>query len=338
MIVGAGVVGLYLAKLLGEQVVLEKNKKLLEKACGGLFSKNIKKLDVDLSESVVNEVRGAKFFYKDKSFEVKKNTTQAFVVDRFKFQESLLKDALDEKNKVMFGTAWKGQEDNYVIGADGALSEVAKSLGIKRKYFYTYQETVQLGKKIDPDFVELHFGEFAPGFFAWLIPLDEKTARLGVGCVKGNPGTHYSSFVKRFDVAKVLKKQAGIIPVFDNKKVVYGNKALVGDAAAQVKASTGGGVVFGMLCAEELKKAVKKENLQAYEKNIRRKYYKDLKFHLLVRKFLNHVNYGKLFNAIEKEKIARLIEEQGDMEEAAKLKKALLRKPLTLAKLAFTLL
>ena len=62
MIIGAGVIGSYLGKILGDQEIWESRKTHEEKVCGGLFSKNIKKLDIDLSESLLNEVKGAKFF------------------------------------------------------------------------------------------------------------------------------------------------------------------------------------------------------------------------------------------------------------------------------------
>ena len=53
MIVGAGVVGCYLGKILGDQEIWELREELWEKPCCGLVSKNIKTLDIDLSESLV---------------------------------------------------------------------------------------------------------------------------------------------------------------------------------------------------------------------------------------------------------------------------------------------
>ena len=315
MIVGAGVAGTYLGKILGNQEIWEAKDKHYEKACGGLFSKNIKKLKVDLSESLLNEVKGAKFFSQNEEMQIKSNQTQAYVVDRYKFEEALIQDALNEGSRIIYGKKWNGQDDNFVIGADGALSSVAKTMDIKRNYLYTYQEVVELNEKKNPDFVEVHFGdEFAPGFFAWWIPFDETRGRLGLGAIKGNPGEFYEKFSKKFSIKKVEKKQSALIPIFDGKKTVEGNKALVGDAAAQTKASTGGGVIFGLLAAEELKKAIGKGDLSYYEKSWREKYFSDLRKHKLVWKYYKRVNKDKLFKLLKERKVDELISKYGDME------------------------
>ena len=103
MIVGAGIVATYLGKILGNQKIWEAKNKHVEKACGGLFSKNIKELDVDLNGSLLNEVRGARFFAGEEVFEVESKQTQAFVVDRFKFEKGLIQDAENAGSKIKYG-------------------------------------------------------------------------------------------------------------------------------------------------------------------------------------------------------------------------------------------
>lgn len=338
MIVGAGAVGCYLGRILGEQEIWELRESAFEKTCGGLFSKNIKDLKVDLSESLENEVKGARFFSPNDSFEVKTNETQAFVVDRFKLQKTLIQDAENEKCRIEWSRPWRGQEDNLIMGCDGAYSEVMQSCGIKRNYFNCYQVECTLMNKIDPDFVELHFGSFAPGFFGWLIPVDEKKVRIGLGCTEGNPKQHFESFKNKFHIAKIIKEQAALIPIYDGQKTVFKNKVLVGDAAGQVKATSGGGVVFGLKCAEELKKAIDRKDLNRYDLSWRTKYGNDLKTHLMIRKFLNKVDYDKLFQLIKEKELDKLIEEHGDMEDTSGIKKQLMKRPdlwLSFGKLFF---
>jgi flavin-dependent dehydrogenase len=120
-----------------------------------------------------------------------------------------------------------------------------------------------------------------------------------------------------------------MIPVYDGKKTVFGNRALVGDAAGQVKASSGGGVVLGMLCAEILADAVKKENISHYETEWRKEYGGILNDHLLVRKLLNHMNYDKLLRAANNNDMKSTIENYGDMEDTSALKKYFIKNPLT---------
>ncbi len=334
MIIGAGIVGTYLGKILGSQEIWEAKEKHFEKACGGLFSKNIKKLDVDLNESLLNEVKGAKFYSNKEEFEVKTNKTQAFVVDRYKFEEGLIQDAVSAGSKIRYGKRWKGEDDEFIIGADGALSSVAKSMNIKRNYLYTYQEIVELNEKKDPDFVELHFNDkYAPGFFAWWIPFNEKKGRLGLGTTTGNPGEVYKLFSEKFSIKKVEKKQSALIPIFDGKKTVQENKALVGDAAAQVKASTGGGVVFGLKAAELLKKAIDRNNLDYYEKKWREELFKDLKMHKFIWKYYKRVNKDKLFALLNEKKVNKLVSEYGDMEDTSFIKNKLMKNPSLIIRL-----
>lgn len=327
MIVGSGVVGSYLGKKIQDVEIWEAKKRLYEKTCSGLISKNVKTLDVDLSESLVNEIKGAKFISEKESFEIKTKETQAYLVDRYKFQKTLLQDAENNGCKIRYGKAWNGENDDFVLGADGAYSKVRQSMSIKRKFFNSYQIHCTLTDKIDPEMVEVYVGDFAPGFFAWMIPFDEKNVELGLGVTKGNAKDAFTEFSKKFNINKITKEQAALIPVYDGQKTVLGNKALVGDAAGQTKATTGGGIVFGMRCAEELSKAVHANDLSLYESSWRRKYEKDLKDHLLIRKMANKINYDVLFKAIREKDFNKVIEEHGDMDSPKTLKKKVMLSP-----------
>lgn len=328
MIVGAGIVGCYLGKKLGDCEIWEKNNKVIEKACGGLVSKNIKHLDVDISECILNEVKGSKFISDSESFEVIKNTTQAYVLDRLKFQESLAQDAENEGCEILYRRTWGGEEDKFVIGADGAFSSVARFCEANRSYWHTYQVECEMSKKIDPDFVEVHLGDFAPGFFGWVIPIDEKHAKIGLGCNSGNPKENFKKFSKKFKIGEILKEKSAPIPVFDSsQKTVFDNIALVGDAAGQVKATSGGGIIFGLKCADILADAIEKDDLQYYENKWRKLYGRDLKIHLSVRQFLDKQDYDKLFKKVKEKKIDKFMEEHGDMDHPGKMMSKVMKRP-----------
>ncbi|MFH0986890.1 MAG: NAD(P)/FAD-dependent oxidoreductase [Candidatus Micrarchaeota archaeon] len=329
MIVGAGAVGCYLGSKMGSMEIWEANKEITEKACTALFSRNIRKLDIDLSGCVLNQVKGAKFFSKNENFIVEKPETQAYVVDRLAFQKRLYQNAVDAGCTIKFGKRWRGEDyHDEIIGADGANSAVADDLAIKHKFMLAYQEDVEFEEKISSDFVELHFGDFAPGFFGWMVPTSDRTGRVGLACAHGNAAENYKTFSKKFKIKKTLKTQGGVIPVFDPlKKTVMGKYALVGDAAAQIKNTSGGGILMGCLCAEELRRALNNGDIQKYEKYWRGKYEKMLKDHDSLRKFLNRCNYDKLFRLIKDKEIDKLIEMHGDMEDTSALKKQVFRRP-----------
>src|SRR5256712_8946038 len=98
------------------------------------------------------------------------------------------------------------------------------------------------------DLVELFFGsKRAPGFFAWSIPTGKNSARVGLASKKGN--------VKKFldDLVREQWPKATIDATKSGSVLVAGPIArcwspsfiVVGDAAGQVKKTTGGGVVIG---------------------------------------------------------------------------------------------
>ena len=66
------------------------------------------------------------------------------------------------------------------------------------------------------------------------------------------------------------------------------NVYLIGDAAGQVKSTTGGGIVYGMRAGKILADCL--NNNLDYEKEWRKELNKDLMFHLRIRKFLNKFN------------------------------------------------
>lgn len=313
MIIGAGVVGCHLGARLGNQEIWERSAHAFEKPCGGLLSRELEQLGIDFEDSVLNRVRGARLFAGKESVEIARKDFQAYVLDRFSFQKALMEEAESAGCKILWGKAWNGEDADFVLAADGAGSSVGRAQGIRRDYIFTYQVEAKL--KGDADFVELHFGDFAPGFFGWIVPVDGKNARIGIGCDRGNPKSCFDLFRKKFDIGKTEKVQSAIIPVFDPKtKTVFGNSALVGDAAAQVKATTGGGIVYGCKCAQVLAEAVEKGDVGFYEKEWRRLYGRELQTHLRIRKFLDRVNYEKLLRYIKEERLDELIAEKGDMD------------------------
>lgn len=328
MIVGAGVVGCYLGKLIGDCEVWEKNKEIVEKPCSGLVSiSGMKSLGIDISECTRNEIYGAKIFSENEDAEVSKNTPVAVVLDRLKFQKQLAQEAEDAGCRIRFGTEWKKPTSGVTLGADGAFSAVAKACGVERRFIVTKQIRCTLKNRADADSVRIYLGDFAPGFFGWLIPFDEKNVEIGLGCEK-NVTQNFEKFAQRFETEKITQTQLAPIPLFDAKqKTVFGKIALVGDAAGQTKATTGGGIIFGCSCARELADAVLADDLESYEQRWRKKYGNDLGLHVQIRKFLNKVNYDELLAIVKKEKLESFISLYGDMDRPQNLVSEVLKRP-----------
>ncbi len=148
-----------------------------------------------------------------------------------------------------------------VIGADGVQGSIARwsALGQVRKLLSGVQ--IETAYDVEnTDHVEVFLGSDVPGFFAWAVPVSENTARIGL-CV--DPAkTHLSAYehLKRFlHTNPRMKERAGkgcsdmlvgCIPLGSQSRTAADGVIITGDAAGQVKPTSGGGVYMGALCAK----------------------------------------------------------------------------------------
>ncbi len=103
--------------------------------------------------------------------------------------------------------------------------------------------------------VEVYFDQkLAPGFFAWLVPTSEGRCLAGLMSRK-SPGYHLREWLTNLEAqGKIIPDKYQIhyggIPIKPLARTFGDRLLVVGDAAGQVKPTTGGGIYFGMLCAD----------------------------------------------------------------------------------------
>ncbi len=149
-----------------------------------------------------------------------------------------------------------------VIDAEGISSRILKQTGLAplrgNKLVYAVETEVENIKDVETDAVEVFLGKnYAPGFYAWIIPRTDGTAKVGLATRSGDPREFLQRFFHKHPVAsrqldKARMLQAAFHPISLGGPIprVYSNGFLaVGDAASQVKPTTGGGVVLGLTCA-----------------------------------------------------------------------------------------
>lgn len=98
----------------------------------------------------------------------------------------------------------------------------------------------------------------APGSFAWQVPFHrngQMFARIGVSS-RGPAGPFLDEILKRLREQGVLSEtkrtiRSWVIPVSPIPRSYADRVIAVGDAAGQTKPTTGGGLYYGLLCAEE---------------------------------------------------------------------------------------
>jgi len=320
-VIGAGPVGNYLASLLSKKGVnvdvYEEHKKIGEPvACTGILTSYIKDVIKVNEDYVVNKVKETNVYSPDGNcvnFKLKKN----YVIDRSLFDSYLADDA--ESNGVNFHLGYKltGMKKNWlnfgnkkvksdvVVGADGPNSFVARSSGLfgKREFVSGHQARVKVKEKVDSELVEFFLGE---NYIGWLVPEDNKIVRLGVASKNAN---YYFNKLMKIREGKILKWQSGVIPVYNpNLKTENDGVYLVGDAATQVKATTYGGIIPGMVAAKVLSDAIVDD--KSYESGWRRKIGLNLRMHLILRRVMNRFSdkdYDELIRLCSQSKIRSLV-------------------------------
>ncbi|MCK5593171.1 NAD(P)/FAD-dependent oxidoreductase, partial [Candidatus Bathyarchaeota archaeon] len=178
------------------------------------------------------------------------------------------------------------------------------------------QAEVENVQDLETDIVEVFLGrDYALGFYAWLIPKRNGKAKVGLAAKIGNPREllqrlmlKHPTASKKLRRAKILQISFHSIPLGGPIPKTFSNGFLtVGDAASQVKPTTGGGVIFGMTCAkiaaEVAYEALRKNDfssdfLSIYQKRCNKKLGFDIKFMLRIRRMLDALPDEKLDDAI----------------------------------------
>ena len=270
---------------------------------------------------------------KGEPVEVRTKTPVAVIINRMRFDQYLAKRAvaagvtLHMKTRVskfeyypnrgvgllvQDGPRYKGE---VVIDASGAGSRLPGQAGLRTPDWsqllpglqYELTETKQQG-----EMVELFFGNHrAPGFFAWSIPTGDHSARVGLACRKGNVKKLLDDLVKDYWPKSTVDatKSGSVLVSGPVDKCWSENFLVVGDAAGQVKQTTGGGIVIGgysgLLAGKAAASAAKLPQdqrwkiLMQYDQEWRDKFASDLK-----RMGIAH----RIFAGLSDETLSRLFE------------------------------
>lgn len=145
-----------------------------------------------------------------------------------------------------------------LIGADGVNSLVSRLSGL---YDGNGAVTVMAAegwlRTAEPDRAEVFVGSsVAPGWFGWIIPLGDGRVRIGTGNGNHSPlsakeafNNLLRTFSPQFAGLEIERTWTKAIPVYSSARTYGDNILLVGDAARQVKPTSGGGIYTGLVAA-----------------------------------------------------------------------------------------
>jgi len=276
IVVGGSAAGFFAAARVargGKRVRVLESKPSLEPASRTLIVTNHfrSQLGALAGESIVNEIRRFELFTDGRSAQITLARPD-LIIERARLISALAHEAQQAGATVSFDTRFLGLSSNArglrveadsggrreelhadsVVGADGAASRVARAAGWPAvETVPLVQAIVRLPKDCPPDTTRVWFVPDDTPYFYWLIPESSERAALGI---IGENGRDTARCLTRFIEKRQMEPiewQGARIPVYRRwvpvrRRMGRGDVYLVGDAAAQVKVSTVGGVVTGL--------------------------------------------------------------------------------------------
>jgi geranylgeranyl reductase family protein len=356
VVVGAGPAGSmaakYAAKAGARVLMIEEHATIgLPVQCAGLISTRAYE-GCELPETLSKHaIRGAHIHAPGgRVLRVDGKRTMAYVIDRGELDRTMTLEALKSGVASIVKTRFTGlrrKEDRLfvtaishgepieiqttvLIGADGVQSAVGRLAGLDRvQSVLTCAQAEVYTDIVDPDFVELYVGQdVAPGFFAWAIPTQWGTVRIGL-CSSERSIEALNSLIEYIyprSATSLVRFSAGAIPIGPPACTVTDGILIVGDAAGQVKPTSGGGIYPGTLCAKiagaVAAQAVKqgdtsKNALMAYDKLWRSEVGRELFTGLRIRDGLDKLSDDDLdyvIEALDDEQMLDVISRYGDMD------------------------
>jgi len=303
-IVGAGPAGLFAgisALREGKSALAsEEHARVGEpEACSGLISKSgLEALrasaGVDYSRARINTISSAKIVCGKQTFSISPKEETAVLISRQEFDSLAAEKFVEDGGKLELG---KKVTDNFeadcIIGADGPASLVAERFGFPKIKSYVASMQGDFAYECEDAHCAVLYlsSRDFPGFFGWVIPKNESEAKIGLGVtLPRHPLAHYRRFLAALGVkGKPSHEFAAVIPTSVRAKTAMrqGKRSvlLAGDAAGQVKATTGGGVFFGASCGMLAGKNIGEP--EKYERAWRAQYGLDLALHRKLRTALD---------------------------------------------------
>ena len=370
-IVGAGPVGStisYYLSLKGFSVVLldKKTKIGYPLQCAGILSYHITEFN-DLPEDIIlNKVKGAFLHSPNQILNVKLDSDVAYVIDRIAYDQFLLNRAIDSGVKLINQKAVDFDIDEglttlqnndtikskIIIGCDGHNSDLAKCMGNSQENFPASQMLVRMpaddvhfyrkDNENTLDYVDACLlEETLPGFL-WSIPISEDLYRVGLFSTDSHKkqAEILTDYLEKNNLKyEIVEKYKGFIPIFNkNNRLVKSRAILIGDAAGQIKPTSGGGLLIAFdacrFACEYISQAIEENDLsilEKYQKRFLDKYQKEFSYQIKVQKTLNLLNNDDLdylFIKLKENDGEKLISEYGDMDNQSPLIKESIKRGL----------
>ncbi|MBI2564800.1 NAD(P)/FAD-dependent oxidoreductase [Candidatus Woesearchaeota archaeon] len=331
VIIGAGVAGASTAIKLAEQydsskIHLVDKQDTFKKACSGILTYAVDDLIKIPEEIIVSKVKRFRFIAPNNEQAEINFKRPDIVCERELLNKYLNEKAVDlgvqihrpanlesiQKNKVIINALNEKRtiHATHLVGADGSKSTVAKLTGLEkqRKYFIGAKAIVEYEHD---GAIEVYTNI---GCFAWLVPHGENKVEIGTMSYPWQ-GAVFDSFLKKFN-GRIISKEGALIPVYDpliNTYTKFNNihTYLVGDAAAMVKATTGGSIIQSFIASKYVADAIIKNKSHSF--SWKKKLGLGLLTHLQIRNVIDKFkedDWNKAVSLLKLDSIKNVIEKE----------------------------
>ena len=265
-------------------------------------------LGASASASILNEIRRFELFTDGRSAQIALSKPD-LIIERSKLIPGLAREAQQAGAQVSFDSRFVSLSPNSrglhlevesggrreelhaasVVGADGAASRVARTAGWPPiETVPLVQAIVRLPKDCPVDTTRVWFVPDDTPYFYWLIPESSERAALGIIGEGADTAKRLARFLQKKQM-EPLEWQGAQIPVYRKwipvkRRVGNGDVYLVGDAAAQVKVTTVGGIVTGFRGAIGVAQSILRDGASRELRTLRR----ELDTHWLIRRTMHH--------------------------------------------------
>jgi flavin-dependent dehydrogenase len=265
-------------------------------------------LGASAGASILNEIRRFELFTDGRSAQIALSKPD-LIIERSKLILGLAREAQQAGAQVSFDSRFVSLSPNSrglhlevesagrrqelhaasVIGADGAASRVARTAGWPPiDTVPLVQAIVRPPKDCPIDTTRVWFVPDDTPYFYWMIPESSERAALGIIGEGAETAKRLARFLETRQM-EPLEWQGAQIPVYRKwvpvkRRVGNGDVYLVGDAAAQVKVTTVGGIVTGFRGAIGVAQSILRDGASRELRTLRR----ELDTHWLIRRTMHH--------------------------------------------------
>lgn len=369
LVVGAGPSGLQTARRLAEQgldvLVLEKKSRIGEAVnCTGLIGTEVFGKFGLSPDSILREVQEVRLVSPGgTSLDYRHPKCFACVVDRERFDRGIGDEAraagarirtgaaVEDISQVRDGVEVKARgADNeplkatarVAVVATGIHQDLSRKLGLGRPKRHLYGAQVEVDVPSEEMLTIFAGNSIAAGGFAWAVPSRPGMAKFGL-ITDRDAKRSFRAFQDGYLAGKTVRIEENMVsykPIAQGlASQTFGPRILaVGEAAGQVKTTTGGGVAFGLRCAEIAAEVITRRirkgpmgeaSLAEYEKLWKRELRVEILLGYYARRIWSKMtdsHIERVFQFARQDGVIPIIREKGDFDRHSDLILALVRR------------